>query len=53
MLGLRGVRLLTVLPEILDVQVRALAEASPRCRAEGRDVRARRSWCRSSPTWPS
>ena len=39
MLGLRGVRLLTVLPQIIDVQVRALAEATLRLRAEGRTVR--------------
>ncbi len=38
MLGLRGVRLLTVLPQIIDVQVRALAEATLRLRAEGRRV---------------
>ena len=39
MLGLRGVRLLTVLPQIIDVQVRALAEATVELRAGGHDVR--------------
>ena len=39
MLGLRGVRLLTVLPEIVDVQVRALAEATVRLRSRGVLVR--------------
>ncbi|GAA2148790.1 pyruvate phosphate dikinase [Humibacillus xanthopallidus] len=38
MLGLRGVRLLTVLPQIIDAQVRALAEATLRLRADGRTV---------------
>jgi pyruvate,orthophosphate dikinase len=38
MLGLRGVRLLTVHPEIVDVQVRALAEATARLRARGCSV---------------
>ncbi|WP_330474897.1 pyruvate, phosphate dikinase [Terrabacter sp. C0L_2] len=39
MLGLRGVRLLTVLPQIIDAQVRALAEATVALRARGLDVR--------------
>ena len=39
MLGLRGVRLLTVLPQIIDAQVRALAEATIALRAAGHDVR--------------
>ncbi len=39
MLGLRGVRLLTVLPQIIDAQVRALAEATITLRAGGHDVR--------------
>jgi pyruvate,orthophosphate dikinase len=38
MLGLRGVRLLTVLPQIVDAQVRALAEATLLLRAQGRSV---------------
>jgi pyruvate,orthophosphate dikinase len=37
MLGLRGVRLLTVLPELVVAHVRALAEATRRLRVEGRD----------------
>ncbi|MDC5695975.1 pyruvate, phosphate dikinase [Intrasporangium calvum] len=39
MLGLRGVRLLLVHPEVAEVQVRALAEAAARLLAEGRNVR--------------
>ncbi|GAA2741167.1 pyruvate, phosphate dikinase [Terrabacter aerolatus] len=39
MLGLRGVRLLTVLPQIVDAQVRALAEATVALRVAGHDVR--------------
>ncbi|MGO4600563.1 pyruvate, phosphate dikinase [Terrabacter sp. 2YAF2] len=39
MLGLRGVRLLTVLPQIIDAQVRALVEATITLRAGGHDVR--------------
>lgn len=39
LLGLRGVRILTVLPQIVDVQVRALAEATIALRAKGRDPR--------------
>jgi pyruvate,orthophosphate dikinase len=39
MLGLRGVRLLTVLPELVVAHVRALAEATLRLRAEGYDPR--------------
>lgn len=39
MLGLRGVRLLTVLPQIIDAQVRALAEATVELRDGGHDVR--------------
>jgi pyruvate,orthophosphate dikinase len=37
MLGLRGVRLLTVVPELVVAHVRALAEAARRLRAEGLD----------------
>lgn len=37
MLGLRGVRLLTVLPELVVAHVRALATATSRLRAEGGD----------------
>lgn len=37
MLGLRGVRLLTVLPELVVAHVRALATATARLRAEGCD----------------
>ena len=39
MLGLRGVRLLTVLPQVIDAQVRALVEATITLRAAGHDVR--------------
>ena len=39
MLGLRGVRLLTVLPQIIDAQVRALARPPSRCGPGGHDVR--------------
>ncbi|HKX65888.1 MAG TPA: pyruvate, phosphate dikinase [Intrasporangium sp.] len=39
MLGLRGVRLLLVHPEVAEVQVRALAEAVARLAEQGRDVR--------------
>ena len=39
MLGLRGVRLLAVLPELVDVQVRAIAEACLDLRARGLDPR--------------
>lgn len=39
MLGLRGVRLLLVHPEVAQVQVRALAEAVSRLLEEGRNVR--------------
>ncbi|WP_353508375.1 pyruvate, phosphate dikinase [Intrasporangium sp.] len=39
MLGLRGVRLLLVHPEVAEVQVRALAEAVARLVGQGRDVR--------------
>jgi pyruvate,orthophosphate dikinase len=39
MLGLRGVRLLTVVPELVVAHVRALAEAARRLRAEGLDPR--------------
>ncbi len=40
MLGLRGVRLAIVVPEVLEVQVRALTEAVLDLRAEGRRPRA-------------
>ncbi|HEV7172354.1 pyruvate, phosphate dikinase [Pedococcus sp.] len=39
MLGLRGVRLLTVLPELVDVHVRALVAATHGLRADGFDPR--------------
>ena len=39
MLGLRGVRLLLVHPEVDRVQVRALAEAVARLAEQGRDIR--------------
>jgi pyruvate,orthophosphate dikinase len=39
MLGLRGVRLLLVHPEVAEVQVRALAEAVARLAEQGRDIR--------------
>lgn len=39
MLGLRGVRLLLVHPEVAEVQVRALAEAVARLLEEGRNIR--------------
>jgi pyruvate,orthophosphate dikinase len=39
MLGLRGVRLLLVHPEVTEVQVRALAEAVARLLEQGRNVR--------------
>jgi pyruvate,orthophosphate dikinase len=39
MLGLRGVRLLTALPQVIDAQVRALVEATITLRAAGHDVR--------------
>ncbi|WP_458534140.1 pyruvate, phosphate dikinase [Oryzihumus sp.] len=39
MLGLRGVRLLAVLPELVDVQARAVAEATLDLRARGQDPR--------------
>jgi pyruvate,orthophosphate dikinase len=39
LLGLRGVRILTVLPQIVDVQVRALAGATASLRARGLDPR--------------
>ena len=40
MLGLRGVRLLTVIPELVDAQVRGLCEAVADLRDEGLDPRA-------------
>lgn len=40
MLGLRGVRLLLMHPEVAEAQVRALAEALAQLLAQGRDVRA-------------
>jgi len=39
MLGLRGVRLLTVVPELIEAQVRALATATLELRAAGMDPR--------------
>jgi pyruvate,orthophosphate dikinase len=39
MLGLRGVRLLLVHPEVVEVQIRALAEAVARLQEQGRNVR--------------
>ena len=39
MLGLRGVRLLTVLPELVDLHVRALMSAASALKAEGLDPR--------------
>jgi pyruvate,orthophosphate dikinase len=39
MLGLRGVRLLTVLPELVDAHVRALVQAARQLRDEGLDPR--------------
>ena len=40
MLGLRGVRLLTVIPELVDAQVRGLCEAVADLHEEGLDPRA-------------
>jgi pyruvate,orthophosphate dikinase len=40
MLGLRGVRLLTVIPELVDAQIRGLGDAIADLRAEGLDPRA-------------
>jgi pyruvate,orthophosphate dikinase len=40
MLGLRGVRLLTVIPELVDAQIRGLCEAVADLRGEGLDPRA-------------
>ncbi len=39
MLGLRGVRLLLVIPGLLDMQVRAIAEAAAELKKAGRDPR--------------
>src|SRR6516165_3494597 len=39
MLGLRGVRLVLVIPGLLDMQVRAIAEAAVELRKAGRDAR--------------
>ena len=50
MLGLRGVRLLAVVPELLDAQVRALGEAVVDLLSLGRARLAWRSWCRWSRT---
>jgi pyruvate,orthophosphate dikinase len=39
MLGLRGVRLLTVVPQLIDAHVRALVEVTAELRAQGRSPR--------------
>src|SRR5207247_9164538 len=39
MLGLRGVRLVLVIPGLLDMQVRAIAEAAAELKKAGRDPR--------------